>query len=192
MDQGSAAIIAALAAGVFGIVGVLLGIVVGRRQTTDQATVEHGHWLRGQRLQAFTDLLATWDAAMQDLQQFQEGWNVRVESLQDEGLVLHPAEVLGRKRDEVWDVLRPTLERVNLLGPSTVTEAVNELWKVWRDVVRVLEEQASRAPLFVMQEQAWEHVMARALVARAELHVAVSRVVRTPPSPRGESLEPLL
>jgi hypothetical protein len=187
MDQGWAAIIAAIAAGVFGITGVLFGIVVGRRQTTDQATVEHGHWLREQRLQASTDLLATWDEAIQDLRRFQDGWNARVESLQEEGLVIHPAEVSGRKRDEVWGALRPPIERAELLGPSAVTEAVHNLLEVWRELDGVLEDQAARAP-FAVQEEAWERGMARASVTRAGFHVAVSRVVRTPPSPRGEPL----
>ncbi|WP_345656587.1 hypothetical protein [Streptomyces siamensis] len=48
MSEAWAAIIAAVAAGVFGIAGILTGIVAGRRQTVDQATVEHGQWLRGQ------------------------------------------------------------------------------------------------------------------------------------------------
>ncbi|MFE2821919.1 hypothetical protein [Streptomyces sp. NPDC059271] len=62
MSEAWAAIIAAVAAGFFGIGGILTGIIVGRRQTTDQATVEHGQWLRGQRQAAYTEALAAWDA----------------------------------------------------------------------------------------------------------------------------------
>ncbi|MFJ6691658.1 hypothetical protein [Streptomyces sp. NPDC091294] len=73
MDQGWAAVVAAIAAGVFGITGALCGIVVGRRQAADQATVEHGHWLREQRLQAYTDLLAAWDETVHEMGRFQDG-----------------------------------------------------------------------------------------------------------------------
>ncbi|CAL9333057.1 hypothetical protein [Streptomyces sp. enrichment culture] len=69
MDQGWAAVVAAIAAGVFGITGALCGIVVGRRQ----AAVEHGHWLREQRLQAYTDLLAAWDETVHEMGRFQDG-----------------------------------------------------------------------------------------------------------------------
>ncbi|WP_367324743.1 hypothetical protein [Streptomyces sp. HUAS ZL42] len=39
-------------AALIGVGGVFGGIFLGRRQVTDQAAVEHGQWLRGQRREA--------------------------------------------------------------------------------------------------------------------------------------------
>ncbi|MDQ1031310.1 hypothetical protein QF035_008892 [Streptomyces umbrinus] len=187
MDQGWAAVIAAIAAGVFGIAGALCGIVVGRRQAADQATVEHGHWLREQRLKAHTDLLTHWDEAIQEMGRFQDGWNEQVESLQEGGFVVHPSDVAARKWDEVWPELRPRLEQAELLGPSAVTEAVHDLRAVWREVSDMLHKQGSQDP-FERPRIEWLLVMARASEERSNFHVAVSNVMRTPPNPRGEPL----
>ncbi|MFD8308113.1 hypothetical protein ACFV29_38145 [Streptomyces sp. NPDC059690] len=77
MNDGLAAVLAALV----GLVGAVGGAAIGgmaatrgarvgaetaaratARQVQDQAAVDHMHWLRGQRLQAYQDLLAAYDA----------------------------------------------------------------------------------------------------------------------------------
>lgn len=67
MTDAWGAVVAAVAAGVFGIIGILAGILVGRRQTIDQAHVEHEQWLRGQRQETYVAYLTTWDSAMKKL-----------------------------------------------------------------------------------------------------------------------------
>lgn len=57
MSESWGMLAAAIAAGLLGIGGVLLGLVVGRRQVSDQAQVEHGQWLRGQRMEAYLEFL---------------------------------------------------------------------------------------------------------------------------------------
>ena len=45
----AATIFAAIAGGFVAIAVAWISYLAGRRQTTDQATAEHGQWLRGQR-----------------------------------------------------------------------------------------------------------------------------------------------
>lgn len=52
---------ATIMAAVIAVCGVPVGILVGRWQVTDQAAVEHGQWLRGQRQEAYIALLDAWD-----------------------------------------------------------------------------------------------------------------------------------
>jgi len=72
MDQGIAAVLAGVAgligAGIGGIAAVLgarIGAETVARATSlevrDQATVDHEHWLRGERLEAYKELLAAYD-----------------------------------------------------------------------------------------------------------------------------------
>lgn len=185
MDQGWAAIIAAIAAGVFGITGVFAGIVVGRRQTVDQAAVEHGQWLRDQRLQAYMNLFTTWDDVFADLRSFQDRWNEEVESLQEIGYTVHPSAVAGQKTNEAWARLRPVIERVELLGPARIYDAHGDLLAAWRDMSDVLEEQASQEPYSSLDEE-FDRASMRGAVARSNFHTAASDVLRTPPSPQGE------
>ncbi|MDI9834852.1 hypothetical protein [Streptomyces sp. KAU_LT] len=77
MDEGTAALIAGFA----GLLGALGGAAIGaiaavrgarigaekaaeaaRQQVRDQASVDHHHWLRQQRLEAYAALLAVYDA----------------------------------------------------------------------------------------------------------------------------------
>ncbi|MBT1188986.1 hypothetical protein HET69_34635 [Streptomyces sp. CJ_13] len=71
MDKGTAAVIAAG----LGIGGVLLGAIGNgaltarnmRRQVKDQADVEHRHWLRQQRQEAYTSFLTACDTVLDAL-----------------------------------------------------------------------------------------------------------------------------
>ncbi|MEU1333647.1 hypothetical protein [Streptomyces sp. NPDC005865] len=74
MNESWGMVAAAVAAGVFSIVGVLLGVFVGRRQVSAQAQVEHRQWLRGQRMQAYVEFLRAWDVAMGALSDTREAW----------------------------------------------------------------------------------------------------------------------
>jgi hypothetical protein len=137
MDQGLAAVIAATAAGSFGIGGVLAGIFVGRRQTTDQAQVEHAQWLRGQRQEAYVAFLEAWEKAVTDFKQFEEQpdpWFEIPPTADPEPYYRDFGEAASRP----INALRPFMERVTILGPSEVEAAALALRKIVTDLFDVL------------------------------------------------------
>ncbi|MFF7795572.1 hypothetical protein [Streptomyces sp. NPDC007991] len=137
MDQGWAAIVAAIAAGFFGITGVFAGIVVGRRQTVDQAAVEHGQWLRGQRQEAYIKFLEAWEQALADFEQFEhqpEAWFRVPPNADPEPYYAQFDEAVTRPISR----LRPFLERVTILGTTEVEAAAVALNKVLTDLRDVL------------------------------------------------------
>jgi hypothetical protein len=137
MDQGWAALAAAVAAGVFALGGAWVGFLGGRRQTTDQAAVEHAQWLRGQRQEAYIRFLEEWERALADFDQFEqqpEAWfNIPPE--RDPG-PYHAA--FYEAADEPTTRLRPFLERLTILGTTEVESAALALNKVLVDLQTVL------------------------------------------------------
>ncbi|MFJ2241832.1 hypothetical protein [Streptomyces sp. NPDC087859] len=136
MNEAWGAVVAAVAAGVFGVGGALVGIYVGRKQTTDQAQVEHEQWLRGERREAYVAYLAAHDAASMGIMD----------------VVLHlPRHIIPASCDEtrfdeernaffntaIGEAMEPAhraVEAVKLLGPtgaslaaSKADEKLNEL-----------------------------------------------------------------
>ncbi|WP_333774484.1 hypothetical protein [Streptomyces sp. IBSBF 3136] len=179
------AVVAAAAAGVFSIIGILAGLYVGRRQTVDQASVEHAQWLRNQRQEAYLQLVDAWEAALDDLRAHQNAWDDRV---QEHGRVRAqdaPWARVAEGTERVWAVLRPKMERVELLGVPRGTEAFAALYEAWRDLDDHFDAQAGQEPSAADWE-AWSRVVARAIVARQNFLVAASQALRTPPSPQGE------
>ncbi|MFD7403332.1 hypothetical protein ACFV7R_11795 [Streptomyces sp. NPDC059866] len=187
MNEAWAAIIAAIAAGVFGIGGAYVGLIAGRRQTADQAHVEHGQWLRGQRQEAYLAFLDAWDAAIRDLQQFQNGWDDMVQEAREYGELPGPSETAEEKLTEVWTAVRVRLERAELLGPQAVDLAVRGIEDAFRQLREELMEQADREPPWADWER-WNRVLGKAFVARGNFQVAAMQTLRTPPSPVGEPL----
>ncbi|MFF6844632.1 hypothetical protein ACFY8X_38580 [Streptomyces tanashiensis] len=129
MDQGLAAVIAAGVAGAAG----LLGVRVGRRTVRDQALVEHGQWLRGQRQEAYVQLLDVWDAAIRAFEAILEDPDHRreVARYEDEQRNIDGWGHLGDELfDEVEQISGPVneaLERVRLLGPESLEKAAMNL-----------------------------------------------------------------
>ncbi|MFJ1708745.1 hypothetical protein [Kitasatospora sp. NPDC088346] len=122
MDQGVAAVVAAAVAGIVAVTGSFVGVWVGRRQVQDQAKVEHGQWLRGQRQEAFVDFLAVWDATVGQLA----------------GRMLNLYEIEQLDNEDGWDAagelnaeelhherlpVARAGERVVMLGPESVAVA---------------------------------------------------------------------
>ncbi|MGW0015373.1 hypothetical protein ACWDVX_37205 [Streptomyces tendae] len=124
MDQGWAAIIAATAAGVFGITGILTGITVGRRQTTDQADVEHQQWLRGQRQDAYVQFLDAWDQAVDALDGLADEWAVIEVEMDAQGQMDFFQQTIHRRAEAARQVMVKPLDRVALLGPEEVDRSV--------------------------------------------------------------------
>jgi hypothetical protein len=188
MDQGWAAVIAAAAAGLFGIGGALAGIVVGRRQTQDQAHVEHGQWLRGQRQAAYIALLEGWDAEISALRDAQESWDARVLAWTESG---GAAELPGAGTRQTLTTaagrIRNLVERVDLLGPRAANEAMRELEDAFVAVRDEINAQIDRDQPFVDWD-VWYGVLNKAAIARTGFHVAAADVLRTPPTAKGEPL----
>ena len=119
MSESWGAVVAAVAAGVFGIAGTFAGIFVGRRQTTDAAAVEHRQWLRGQRQEAYVAFLAAWDNLVRAMSAYARP--------QTEAEVSASYEEVDA--DFIANVLEPSravatlLERVQLLGPELPSSA---------------------------------------------------------------------
>lgn len=173
------AIIAAAAA----LGGAFVGFLGGRRQIRGQGFVEHGHWIREQRLQAYTELLDVWDTIVEELVDFQRGWNDLVMSLRESGLDPHPrhaAEDRVKKLDQLF--LRP-LDRVELLGPDGINEGTIALRGAWSALVSVVPAQGRGEP-FSLQTVAWERAKRQADKAREDFFVEAAVAVRQPPDPR--------
>lgn len=187
MSDTAATIFTAIASGIFALAGAGIGYRAGRRQTTDQATVEHGQWLRGQRQEAYVQLLDAWESAVKELQAFQSSWHDRVEYFRTTNSEIHPSVTAGEKTREVWAVLRPRIEQAELLGLPGSEGAVAGLYDAWRDLAAHFDGQAEHEP-FSTEWGSWQRVLTGAVAARQNFQGAASRVLRTPPRPQGELL----
>ncbi|GAB2915543.1 hypothetical protein [Streptomyces mayteni] len=156
MDQG----IAAVLAGIAGLLGAAIGGFAATRgarigaetaarasaqQVRDQAQVDHEHWLRGQRLEAWRALLASYD-----------GYAIAASNMTRvlEGEIAGSADIgaeFGGKMHE----LRQAYFLVRLLGPNEVRETALQLRrgvqdhfdrvKEWTDVLLGMDGRAVAA-----------------------------------------------
>ncbi|MFG2604992.1 hypothetical protein ACGFT2_15825 [Streptomyces sp. NPDC048514] len=143
MNEGTAALVAGLAGTAGALGGALIGAVAAvrgarigaeraaqatRRQVQDQASAEHVHWLRQQRLEAYATLLAAYDA--------------HVSSAFRTRRRLSPSPTRTAIPDEELDELLTTArairrerQRVKLVGPEPVHSKAVELedavWSHW-------------------------------------------------------------
>ncbi|WP_406504303.1 hypothetical protein [Streptomyces sp. NBC_01602] len=181
---GEVATIAAAAIAATGaLVGVFSGIIVGRRQVTDQASVEHGQWLRGQRQEAYTVFLAAWDAGI---------WEFG-ELIREPYDLIHAAEIyegdgfeemqkhLYEKSFLTWQSMQRPLERVQLLGPASVDEACTSLAAA-ADALETAVRVSSGTPEWPDYSAIGDaHDLAQG--AREQFLKASRQAMRTPPHP---------
>ncbi|WP_131815933.1 hypothetical protein [Streptomyces sp. 3213.3] len=122
-------------------VSALGGTFLGRRQVTDQAAVEHGQWLRGQRQEAYTALLEAWDGGRKRFDEMVENWegeHYRAEHFEGDGW-LESEKSIYQDTYEIFEAVKRAIERVELLGPEDVDTAAVQLTnalRVVRDAVR--------------------------------------------------------
>ncbi len=90
MSDTAIFIFAVAVGGLFALVGAYIGYRAGRRQTSDQATVEHGQWLRGQRQHAYLAFVGTWDRWVESLQGVRRSWELRVHEYQQDHALESP------------------------------------------------------------------------------------------------------
>lgn len=116
----------AIAAGMFGLAGILAGIYVGRRQTIDQAQVEHGQWLRGQRQEAYVQFLNAWEEALTQYRGHEESWDsltAEIPSYEGDDGAEAMLESIYNATQQTLAKVQPFLERVQILGPNRVEQA---------------------------------------------------------------------
>ncbi|MFC4606892.1 hypothetical protein ACFO9E_03485 [Streptomyces maoxianensis] len=134
-------------AAVIGFGGLFVGLIVGRRQVKDEAQVEHGQWLRGQRQEAYAQLLDAWDTAVGDTVDVtgnaeryddaeQEGW--------DWGEHIEPN--IRNTITKAWEPVRRAVERVELLGPQSAMETAESLRAAGCEVAEAASDFSSRWP----------------------------------------------
>ncbi|MDC2960374.1 hypothetical protein PO587_38710 [Streptomyces gilvifuscus] len=159
MSETTATILAAIAGGLFALAAAYIGYRAGRRQTTDQATVEHGQWLRGQRQQ------------------------VRVHAYAQDPSLEDPVTTARRTTDTASKSIRKAKERVDLLGPSLVEKRADEMLR-WFFVIfsEIQGEGAATGPNW----DRWRGVLLRANMKRFDFQGAATHTLRRPPSPEGE------
>ncbi|KOT33280.1 hypothetical protein ADK41_28170 [Streptomyces caelestis] len=186
MSGTAATVFTAMAGGVFALAVAYIGYRAGRRQTTDQATVEHGQWLRGQRQQAYLAFVDTWDSWMEALQGLQQSWEPWVREYEQGDRLDDPTEESSRLLGDAWRAVRRDLERVELLGPQEIDVAVQAMVDAFREMRDVITVQMSAGATCPNWDE-WNPVTVRANTARLDFHAAAIRTLRQPPSPEGES-----
>ncbi|MCL8013439.1 hypothetical protein [Streptomyces sp. AS02] len=181
MTAEQATVVAALI-GVLG--GGLAGVYIGRWQVRDEAIVEHKQWLRGQRLEAYTALLAAWDVSVSKLIELPphgEYWTHQEATYQGD-LVEATEESIWNESLQIKEDLRKHLERVQLLGPNIVHAACVTLSDTAETAVQTV-----RRVRFPLDEAAFEELhelQDRADAARTKFFSTAHQVIHTPPSPR--------
>ncbi|KUN38275.1 hypothetical protein [Streptomyces olivochromogenes] len=185
MTDAWAAIVAAIAAGVFGIGGTFAGIYVGRRGVTDQAVVEHGQWLRGQRQEAYLLLLDAWDAAVRDAKGIVETWDERERWMDDHGETENFHQAIAMAVDAIETPLRKPLERAHLLGPEAVENAVEDMANHVEELREYLDQQADASYPFDRQWARWPVLETAGQRCRMKLVAAAKGALRPSPTPGG-------
>ena len=186
MSEAWGAVVAAIIAVLGTLAGAWLGHRAGRRQTADQATVEHGQWLRGQRQENYLQLLDAFDAAKENLKDIVDRWDAVALRADQHGLADSEFEELIDARVKVAvEGLEKPLERAHLLGPEPVELVVDEL-DTWVDHLVVhLHQQAMPGTGLDWDRSTFHALMGRGSVLREKLVSAAKTTLRTPPSPGG-------
>lgn len=184
-DQWPVILTAAL--GVAGTVVVAyIGIYGNRRQTTDQAAVEHEQWLRGQRQEAYVALLDARDAAISKLEHAVDLWREREEWLDSQGG--EPYELAVTVEEDLVDArqgLSKPLDRAAILGPASVDAAVIAMDNAFDAASGYLNHQANPDEPFERDWHSWPVLMTRGHQAREQFTEAAKLVLRMPPRPGG-------
>lgn len=179
MGEQWGTVVAALIAAVAALGGVLLG----RRQVTDQAAVEHGQWLRGQRQEAYVALLEAWDTGVKRFDERVQNWegeHYAAEHFEGDGWEESEKSIYQRTQ-EITETVQREIERVELLGPKSVDDASAQLTEALgtlRDAVR------SKAGTRQWPDwEAYNEAAEKADAARRGFLLASRETMRTAPRP---------
>ncbi|WP_328544410.1 hypothetical protein [Streptomyces europaeiscabiei] len=158
MDEGTAALIAGLAGTAGAIAGAVVGAVAAvrgarigaekaaetaRLQVQDQASIDHEHWLRQQRIEAYSEFLTVYDDSTV------VAGRTRKKIVEMEPAAGQPEEDL-RELKEIVHRLRQVRQRVKLVGPETIhtraTALEDSVQDYYIDLEVVAEAKASGDP----------------------------------------------
>ncbi|MGW0948519.1 hypothetical protein ACWD4O_39015 [Streptomyces sp. NPDC002623] len=173
-------LLTALAAG---LLAGFTGMLIGRRQVTDGAAVEHDQWLRGQRQEAYVGLLDAWDATVQALEDVVAVWPDRQESL-DQGVEgWEVQKAICDDVDAAGGILMKPLDRAALLGPEGVDEAVAAMDAAYDDAATYLKHQAGQDGPDDTERMAWTGLLTQAHRARRDFMAAAKLALLDTPRP---------
>ncbi|MER6374857.1 hypothetical protein ABT255_42345 [Streptomyces mirabilis] len=170
-------------AALIGVGGVFGGVFLGRRQVTDQAAVEHGQWLRGQRREAYAALLEGWDAGLARFDEVVENWEGEhhaAETYEGDGWLESERSIHERTYDAFVAVKR-VIERVELLGPESVDAAAVRLLAALRAVRDAVRSRAGNPSW--PDWDAYREALERADAARGAFFTAAQGSTRAAPRP---------
>ncbi|MFF4918932.1 hypothetical protein [Streptomyces tendae] len=169
-----------------GVAGTLaasyLGIHGIRRQTTDQAEIEHGQWLRNQRQEAYVQFLEAWDQAVGKLETLVEDWDIIEREMDAHGQSDEFEEAIHRRTAAAQETAARPLERVSLLGSEQVDAAVTRMDLVFDDAQAWLNEQAAPSS-GAWDAERWTNCLSRLHRARFDFTTAARVVIRSAPRP---------
>ncbi|MFE2128070.1 hypothetical protein [Streptomyces amritsarensis] len=175
MTEGWGMVVAAAIA----LAGVLCGLFVGRRQVRDQAQVEHGQWLRGQRQEAYVRFIAAWDEGIPKfeariLTDEDDRWIGSMdESMEEIG------DMAATTMHKEQEPLRAAAERVQMLGPEEVEDAVSGMLNTVDDLIMGIVAQYAEGNRDNLASY-WE-AMGQTGPRRATFVSAAQGVLRTAP-----------
>ncbi|MFB7337513.1 hypothetical protein ACFC00_38790 [Streptomyces adustus] len=190
MTEAWGAVVAAVAAGVFGIAGAFMGLYVGRRQTIDQADVEHGHWLRGQRCEAYVAYLSAYEDAETALGElvFYLPRHVDPSSYSPGQFDQERRLFFETAINQSMGSIMVKLEAVQLLGPAEVAQVASNMGSALSGVTVDIARYGSGASVPDGCE-ARQADFQRRLFGAADLRRVFSEraklVIATPPRPQG-------
>ncbi|MEU3990072.1 hypothetical protein AB0F24_17145 [Streptomyces platensis] len=192
MDEGWAA----LAAGVAALVGAVAGgWYAGRaakqgaekaaeavlRQVVDQGAIEHGHWLRGQRQEAYVAFLAAWDASMARIETQGE-----LSFLIMTGKKAEPSRHSNDARvrlNEAREAAVSVYERVLILGPEPAEVTAAAMMNALRRLCSTVNEMSGPQRDAVWIHDTWSSKNRAAPGARVEFIRSVREALQAPPRP---------
>jgi hypothetical protein len=173
--------------GALGIIGTLAGslggLLVGRRQTTDQARVEHGQWLRGQRQEAYLNLITAWDQATAALDRIVDHWDDLEHALDTHGEIHEFPEQIFNRASEAQDLVLQPIEQVGLLGPEQVDVVIKRMSMAFAGSMSWLVQMASPSSSAAWGSD-WMNRRGRLDEVRQEFMTAARNELRRAPQPQ--------
>ena len=189
MSNTAATILTAIAGGLFTLGTATIGYRGGRRQTTDQAGVEHGQWLRGQRQEAYVQFLEQWEKALTEYKEMEDPIS---SAPYDPERSSYPGNFDEAEYNAYYgatqkplDDVRPFLERVIILGPAQVERAADVLNTTLVEIRQTLLRELADSPEASSQWRDFREAVSRAPEQRQMFVKAARDAMRTAPRPGG-------